>query len=144
MAIFEAGIITKMTENEYENLGKQKKEQNNAVPDVELGTSKKQTRRAARASEDNEKLKPISLKMLQGAFYLLCIGNIFSGLILLIEIAFYKHSKKYKNTKKKRCAKLRIGWNYLVGLKRRFVAFIRRTYRNMMHEAYVATLEYIE
>lgn len=79
MAIFEAGIITKMTENEYKKLGQQK----------ELSTSetvgepaKKETRRQAKASEDNEKLKPISLKMLQGTFYLLCIGNGFSGKLL--------------------------------------------------------------
>lgn len=80
MAIFEAGIITKMTEDEYENLGKQKKAQNNGA-EVDVGL-KKQTRRAEKASKDSEKLQPISLKMLQGAFYLLCIGCLFSGQFL--------------------------------------------------------------
>lgn len=80
MAIFEAGIMTKMTENEYEKLGKQKQSapssetENNLIPGV-----KKENRRAAKVSEDNEKLQPISLKMLQGTFYLLSIGNLFSG-----------------------------------------------------------------
>lgn len=87
MAIFEAGIITKMTENEYEKLGKQKKisaeEEENLISE-----RKTETRRKTKASEDNDKLKPISIKMLQGAFYVLCIGNIFSGKCLQKTLKF--------------------------------------------------------
>lgn len=78
MAIFEAGIITKMTENEYEKLGKQKEISAEIETNVIPG-AKKENRRTVKASEDNEKLQPISIKMLQGTFYLLSIGSLFSG-----------------------------------------------------------------
>lgn len=78
MAIFEAGIITKMTENEYENLGKQQKIQVQEVPEGDNPASNPETKRSIKSSED-DKLKPINLKMLQGVFYLLFIGNIFAG-----------------------------------------------------------------
>ncbi|CAG9762608.1 unnamed protein product [Ceutorhynchus assimilis] len=59
MAIFEAGIITKMTENEYENLGKQKESSIDETLENNVPTTKIETKRAAKVSEDNEKLKPI-------------------------------------------------------------------------------------
>lgn len=78
MAIFEAGIITKMNENEYEKLGKQKELSSQAAESVSAEV-KKDTIRQGKGKETNEKLRPISLKMLQGAFYVLSLGNIFSG-----------------------------------------------------------------
>lgn len=78
MATFEAGIITKMTENEYEKLGKQKEVTTEEEENLVSG-SKTEIRRKTKVNEDNDKLKPISIKMLQGAFYLLCVGHIFSG-----------------------------------------------------------------
>lgn len=78
MAIFEAGIITKMNENEYEKLGKQKELSSQAAESVSAEI-KKDTIRQGKGKESNEKLRPISLKMLQGAFYVLSLGNIFSG-----------------------------------------------------------------
>lgn len=81
MGIFEAGILTKMTENEYEKLGKQQQTVITSETDkAVVPGAKKETRRAAKATEDSEKLKPISLKMLQGAFYLLLIGHAASGI----------------------------------------------------------------
>lgn len=38
--------------------------------------------RAMKSAEENEKLKPISLKMLQGAFYVIIIGHGLAGDIL--------------------------------------------------------------
>lgn len=66
-----------MTENEYENLGKQQK-----IPDAKIRENEAKTTAVERvkAAED-DKLKPISLKMLQGSFYILFIGNAFSGFI---------------------------------------------------------------
>lgn len=77
MAIFEAGIITKMTENEYEKLGKQKELTSQTV---EILTENEESNRPPKGKDTNEKLKPISLQMLQGAFYLLTLGNLFSGI----------------------------------------------------------------
>ncbi|XP_030764108.1 ionotropic receptor 40a-like [Sitophilus oryzae] len=144
MAIFEAGIITKMTENEYEKLGRQKKV---AAPVTEGTTTvqagKKETKRIVKASENNEKLKPISLKMLQGSFYLLLIGHLFSGLVLIAEILFKKQYGKLKRKKKKnvmlqKCIK-RIRFNL-----RNFKMRIIRAFNNFMHDAFTQTLEYIE
>lgn len=79
MAIFEAGILTKMTEDEYEKLGKQQAVVNSDTNNAVVPTAKKETRKAAKATEDSEKSRPISIKMLQGAFYLLFIGHALSG-----------------------------------------------------------------
>lgn len=88
MAIFEAGIITKMNENEYEKLGKQKELSSQAAESVGA-EAKKDNIRQGKGKESNDKLKPISLKMLQGAFYLLLVGNLFSGITHLIYKGFY-------------------------------------------------------
>lgn len=144
MAIFEAGIITKMTENEYEQLGKKKESNSETEKDLIPGV-KKENRRVAKVSEDNEKLQPISLKMLQGTFYLLCIGNIFSGFILIAEILVYNHKKTYKQKKRRHKIICWKKFKHCCALK--FVCVVnavRRTYRRVMHNAFVATLEYLE
>ncbi|KAJ8928413.1 hypothetical protein NQ314_019002, partial [Rhamnusium bicolor] len=142
MAMFEAGIITKMTENEYEKLGKQKELsrelEDSVVPEVKI-----ETRRKGKMNEDNEKLKPISIKMLQGTFYLLCFGSAFSGLILVAEILIHKHQKKYK-PKNKRLVAMR-KFTKLIRFKiNKLRLSVRRFYRNVMHDAFVTTLEYVE
>lgn len=76
MTLFEVGILSKMTENEYEKLGKQ-------LITGESATTTKQILTAGHKIEkvvDNQrKSKPINIKMLQGAFYLIFIGYSFSG-----------------------------------------------------------------
>lgn len=79
MAIFEAGILTKMTESEYEKLGKQQSEVNPDTKESVKPAGKIENRKTVKAIEDNEKLQPINIKMLQGAFYLLLIGHAVSG-----------------------------------------------------------------
>ncbi|CAH1995196.1 unnamed protein product [Acanthoscelides obtectus] len=106
MAIFEGGIITKMTEDEYKKLGKEK-EVSSEDADVFAPDAKKDSRRQTKMVEDSEKLKPLSLKMLQGAFYLLCIGNATSGIILLIEILFHRHQRKLRRERKRRMQPLK-------------------------------------
>ncbi|XP_056633936.1 ionotropic receptor 40a [Diorhabda sublineata] len=93
MTIFEAGIITKMTENEYEKLGKGKDISSSEIAENVAKDTNKDLKRQIKAEEENERLKPISLKMLQGAFYLLCFGNVFSGIILIGELIFYKRRR---------------------------------------------------
>lgn len=77
-----------MTENEYEKLGKQQIEITSETDKAVVPGAKKETRRAAKATEDSEKLRPISLKMLQGAFYLLLIGHAVSGKIFIKKNAY--------------------------------------------------------
>ncbi|KAG5870810.1 hypothetical protein JTB14_005360 [Gonioctena quinquepunctata] len=141
MAIFEAGIITKMTENEYEKLGKQKELSSEIAENVQAETAK-DTRRKTKAEEESNKLKPISLKMLQGSFYLLCFGNAFSGMILAAELMFHKNQtfKSKKNNLTRRSK-----WKKYIKCKINQMRFsLRRLYRNIMHEAFISTLEYIE
>lgn len=76
MAIFEAGILTKMTENEYEE---SEKFESDAYDDLNGKIKQQQPSKVKKAEKDNEKLEPINIKMLQGAFYLLLIGYFFSG-----------------------------------------------------------------
>lgn len=83
MAIFEAGILTKMTENEYEKLGKSKATGTAEEKPAVVKPIKKQTRKVAKAAEESQKSQPISIKMLQGAFYLLFIGHAFASKYIL-------------------------------------------------------------
>ncbi|KAK9877493.1 hypothetical protein WA026_018604 [Henosepilachna vigintioctopunctata] len=143
MAIFEAGILTKMTQNEYEKLGKQKQATSEGKTEL-APNNQPDNQRNLKSSETNEKLQPISLKMVQGAFYILVIGYIFSAIILLIEIMIDKHDrmprrKKINCIKMKKTVRLSIKPKILVVFER-----IRNLYRRMMHEAFVATLEYLE
>ncbi|CAH1142306.1 unnamed protein product, partial [Phyllotreta striolata] len=95
MAIFEAGIITKMTEKEFEKLGKEKALSSAEIAETVAKDTSKDLQRQIKLKEPR-KLKPISLKMLQGAFYLICFGNVFSGLILMGEIAYKRHQVRQR------------------------------------------------
>lgn len=80
MAIFEAGILTKMTEDEYEKLGKQQIiEKNLEGGDNSPSIAEKENRKIVEAVESRQKLKAINIRMLQGAFYVLFIGHIVAG-----------------------------------------------------------------
>lgn len=70
MQLFEAGILTKMTVEEFEKLGKNGTESSNAQEDKKPITN---------PSESTRKLEPINMKMVQGAFYVLAIGYLISG-----------------------------------------------------------------
>ena len=68
MTLFEAGILTKMTENEYEKLVNSQNL---------LSESNDDTDTLNTASSEN--LKPLPIKVLQGAFYCLLFGICFGG-----------------------------------------------------------------
>ncbi|CAH1115494.1 unnamed protein product, partial [Psylliodes chrysocephalus] len=141
MAIFEAGIITKMTENEYEKLGKEKTISSSEIAENVAKDTNKDLKRQIKVDEGT-KLKPISLKMLQGAFYLLCFGNIFSGLILIGEFMFHKRLRKRN---KRRHVVITKKWKKIVKIKiSRIRSMYLRFYRNAMNDAFVSTLEYLE
>ncbi|XP_050500121.1 ionotropic receptor 40a isoform X1 [Diabrotica virgifera virgifera] len=143
-AIFEAGIITKMTENEYEKLGKEKSLSSYEIAENVAKDTNKDLKRQSKAEEEHDKLKPISLKMLQGNFYLLCFGNVFSGLVLVGEILFYKRRLKNKSKRKKRSFIIS-KWKKIITFKiRKYRLVLRRFYMNAMHDAFVSTLEYVE
>lgn len=123
MQLFEAGILTKMTEEEYEKLGKKQRlesdqnseiEQNEKVDSIEkannnpsestpsVGTAKTSVKQTAAVIEEERRSEPISLDMLQGAFYILIVGYIASGISLIFEYILHKRKKKQEVKKPKR------------------------------------------
>lgn len=72
-----------MTEDEYEQLEKQGSAE---IIDNEKAKLKKETRKTGKTEEKDEKLEPINIKMLQGAFYMLIIGYFFSGICKFIQV----------------------------------------------------------
>ncbi|KAK6635303.1 hypothetical protein RUM44_000554 [Polyplax serrata] len=107
MQLFECGILSKMTENEYERLGEnQRAAANKREADEKSEANKDESQKAEVVSllsdmdkQDDQRqdhailgfdarhqLKPLSTRMLQGAFYILVIGNAVAGIVLLIEI----------------------------------------------------------
>ncbi|KAF2889087.1 hypothetical protein ILUMI_17086 [Ignelater luminosus] len=144
MAIFEAGILTKMTEDEYEKLGKQQTVVNSDTKNTVVPTGKKETRKAAKATEDNQKSRPISIKMLQGAFYLLFIGHVLSGIALLFEVGIVQQKRNLRSLKRNVLMKIRKIKRRIWLCYSRIVGYFRRRIREMLHDAFLETLEYLE
>nr|QBB73021.1 ionotropic receptor [Protaetia brevitarsis] len=145
MAIFEAGILTKMTEDEYEKLGKQqivekKLEGGENSPSI----AENEHRKIIEAVESRQKLKAINIRMLQGAFYLLFIGHVVAAASLLVEIIYDRHFKKIRSCQKEhfRCLR-RVGRKalyYFEVIKDR----LRRRFQRLLNEAIISTIEYTE
>lgn len=87
MRLFESGILSKITEEEYQKLndklmGSEKDDATSVAVEVLEGSEPRQ--------EDDEKQLTIamSMKSLQGAFYVLAIGSILAG----VYIMFYNYN----------------------------------------------------
>ncbi|KAM3961922.1 LOW QUALITY PROTEIN: ionotropic receptor 40a [Aphomia sociella] len=95
MTLFEAGILAKMTTDEYKNLPERSrrsepvtesdKESNDVTGDT-VATSPTQ-------GDSTKGLEPVSLRMLRGAFCLLGIGYLLSALALGFEVQVHRRSK---------------------------------------------------
>lgn len=71
--MFEGGILSKITEDEYQKLGEVQRTKTDQIVQKltqDIGEGKLQL-------EDDEKLKPMSMKTLQGAFYVHLVGCVF-------------------------------------------------------------------
>lgn len=77
MAIFESGILNKITSEEYEKLGAGDKGEN---------MEELRNENWGKSVEEVKEIQPISVKMVQGAFYALLIGYAVGGLCLVGEI----------------------------------------------------------
>ncbi|XP_072940504.1 ionotropic receptor 40a, partial [Epargyreus clarus] len=95
MTLFEAGILSKMTTDEYKNLPEQSRrsepvtesdQKNSDVTDNTASTSQPQT-------ESTIGLQPVSLTMLRGAFCLLGIGYFLAAVTLCIEIQLHRKQR---------------------------------------------------
>ncbi|XP_063360892.1 ionotropic receptor 40a [Cydia amplana] len=97
MSLFEAGIIAKMTMDEYKNLPEHSRrsdpvsesDQDSSEPKDSTGTTS-QTQQV----ESTKGLTPLSLSMLRGAFCLLGIGHLLAAIALAVEIQLHRRSKK--------------------------------------------------
>lgn len=78
MRLFEAGILTKITEEEYEKLGEKKRKEarKSQEENQEISTS---VAEGNEKIEEDDKLRPMSIKALQGGFFILIVGHCISG-----------------------------------------------------------------
>ncbi|XP_025408296.1 ionotropic receptor 40a isoform X4 [Sipha flava] len=102
MRLFEGGILSKITEEEYQKLndklmGSEKYDATSVVVEPVLEGSE------PRQDDDDKQLTiAMSMKTLQGAFYVLAIGSMLAGLLLLIEIRSYGKLKNDEHIKNER------------------------------------------
>ncbi|XP_021202684.1 ionotropic receptor 40a [Bombyx mori] len=96
MTLFEAGILGKMTTDEYKNLPEQSRRSEPVTESENLSTEKTGETAAVTQiqNETSKGLEPVSLTMLRGAFCLLGIGHLLAGVTLLIEIQLYRRARK--------------------------------------------------
>ncbi|XP_077302826.1 ionotropic receptor 40a-like [Arctopsyche grandis] len=95
MQLFEAGILTKITLEEYEKL----RDSGMEVPSTARSTGTNEDKVSKPNSNENlQKLEPINMRMLQGAFYVLIFGYIISGVALFVE--FQKKNRAFVLRKK--------------------------------------------
>nr|AMM70665.1 ionotropic receptor 40a [Heliconius melpomene rosina] len=95
MTLFEAGILAKMTTDEYKNLPEQSR-RSNPVTESDSKENTDVTENTQNAQPQNEStigLEPVSLTMLRGAFCLLGIGYFLAGTVLITEIHIQRKKK---------------------------------------------------
>nr|APY22697.1 ionotropic receptor IR40a [Cnaphalocrocis medinalis] len=99
MTLFEAGILAKMTTDEYKNLPEQSRrsepvtESDKHNGDI-TGDSPAASQGSQTQGESTKALQPVSLRMLRGAFCLLGIGHLLAAIALGVEIQIHRRSKK--------------------------------------------------
>ncbi|XP_061728298.1 ionotropic receptor 40a-like [Cydia pomonella] len=97
MSLFEAGIIAKMTMDEYKNLPEHSRRSDPVSESDQDGSELKDstgTTSQAQQVESTKGLTPVSLSMLRGAFCLLGIGHLLAAIALAVEIQLHRRSKK--------------------------------------------------
>ncbi|XP_050434978.1 ionotropic receptor 40a-like [Adelges cooleyi] len=96
MRLFEGGILSKITEEEYQKLNDQlmstTAKETAAEPVLEGSAAE-----ILEKDDDDHKIA-MSMKTLQGAFYLLAIGSMVAGFLLLVEIRSAKAGLTKKQT----------------------------------------------
>nr|ALM24948.1 ionotropic receptor 3 [Athetis dissimilis] len=98
MTLFEAGIIAKMTTDEYKNLPEQARRSDPVTESDKQGGEvmgeSTATSSQAPQGESTKGLQPVSLRMLRGAFCLLGIGHLLAAISLAVEIQLHRRSKR--------------------------------------------------
>lgn len=83
MRLFESGILSKITEEEYQKLndklmGSKKDDETSVAVEVLEGFEPRQD------DDDKQLTIAMSMKSLQGAFYVLAIGSILAGVYIML------------------------------------------------------------
>ncbi|XP_053698504.1 ionotropic receptor 40a [Sabethes cyaneus] len=104
MRLFEAGIIEKITVAEYERMFGS---QTGQFADESAKTTKSESLEAdggksKKVAESNEKLQPMNMRMLQGAFLALAFGHTVGALVLLLENKTVYIARMYEHFKRNR------------------------------------------
>ncbi|XP_026729698.1 ionotropic receptor 40a-like [Trichoplusia ni] len=133
MTLFEAGILAKMTTDEYKNLPEQAR-RSDPVTESDKQSSDVMGDSAAASQPQGEStkgLQPVSLRMLRGAFCLLGIGHLLAAISLAAEIQIQRRSKKKRQpevSEQKKTQKLLV-----LG---KAVVLFKRGYRRVCHSVY--------
>lgn len=172
MGIFEGGILTKMTEDEYELLGRSQtvaaEDPSTALdpgkPDGTTDTDKTKSK-ASQTTDDMEGIRPISIKMVQGAFIVVMMGHscagfifycpkylnklydnikIILGLVLIIEIKLHGYVRKNPQSSVVTFVWVtRIKFKLHVARKRAKMWTVRK-YNRLKEEMFLALLDYVD
>ncbi|XP_050528958.1 ionotropic receptor 40a-like isoform X2 [Daktulosphaira vitifoliae] len=89
MRLFESGILSKITEEEYQKLND--KLMSTTAKEIAVEPVLEGSAADILEKDDDRHKIAMSMKTLQGAFYLLAIGSVLAGLILLIEVRSAKN-----------------------------------------------------
>ncbi|CAH0381550.1 unnamed protein product [Bemisia tabaci] len=101
MFLYEAGILNKITEEEYQKLGESK------VDEIEVSEGGSANTGTAKQKEDEESTA-MTMTSLQGSFYVLIVGHLISIVVLLIEKLYHRYN------------------SILIGYSRKIAALIRK------------------
>nr|QMS80367.1 ionotropic receptor [Histia rhodope] len=98
MTLFEAGILTKMTTDEYRDLPKLSRRSDPVTEsDTEGSDAIGESTAASQTQVESTKgLEPVTLRMLRGAFCLLGIGYLLAGVSFCIEIQIHRRRTRTK------------------------------------------------
>nr|WPO56519.1 ionotropic receptor [Leucinodes orbonalis] len=97
MTLFEAGILGKMTTDEYRNLPEQSRRSEPVTesdkPNADVtGDAPAASQSGTTQGESTKTLQPVSLRMLRGAFCLLGIGHLLAAIALVVEVQIHRRS----------------------------------------------------
>ncbi|VVC36921.1 Ionotropic glutamate receptor, L-glutamate and glycine-binding domain,Ionotropic glutamate receptor [Cinara cedri] len=103
MQLFEGGILSKITEEEYQKLNDKLMGSENYDAEYVAIEPVLEGAQESRQDDDDRRLTTaMSMKTLQGAFYVLAIGSILAGLLLFIEVRSYGKLRNDKRMKRER------------------------------------------
>lgn len=117
MNLFEAGILDRMTNLEYEKMfgAKLQQDEEEIKKDNFISQRESQSTSHITSNQGSTKLEPISIRMLKGAFFVLLSGHFLALFLLILEKIEHKHRCMFyiRQKFKRNARKVRRAWNRL-------------------------------